>query len=129
MQLVSEARRVSRKLGPRAVFYIASDMYNDGWKGGENCPQTVKEALNKAKAFLDTELKQVKWFNPYEFGIKQDSMGISGLADAAMCLKSDRFMYAVPSNFGRWIHEQRAPRNQVSHTTIVNCTDPRFAGE
>ncbi|CDF40402.1 unnamed protein product [Chondrus crispus] len=128
-KLVAKARDGAKELGPRAVFYIASDMYNDGWKGGEMCPQTVREALNKAKSFLDKELKHVSWFNPVDFGIKQDAMGISGLADAAMCLKADRFMYAVPSNFGRWVHEQRAPKNQASGTTRVDCRDPRFVGE
>lgn len=128
-KLVSEAREAARELGPRAVYYIASDMYNDGWKGGEKCPPTVRAALDTAKSYLDRELKRVLWFNPKEFGITQDAMGISGLADAAMCLKADRFMFAVPSNFGRWIHEQRASRNKGKGTRRVDCTDPRFEGK
>lgn len=128
-QLVLEARKVGRELGPRAVFYIASDMYNDGWKGGEKCPPAVREALETAKSFLDHELKRVRWFNPKDFDVTQDAMGISGLADAAMCLKADRFIFAVPSNFGKWIHEQRAPRNKGAGTRKVDCTDPRFEGE
>lgn len=128
-KLVFEARKAARELGPRAVYYIASDMYNDGWKGGEKCPPTVKEGLDRAKSFMDRELKQVRWFDPKAFGVTQDAMGISGLADAAMCLKADRFMFAVPSNFGKWIHEQRAPRNKGAGTRRVDCRDPRFEGE
>lgn len=126
--LVREARVVARQLGRKAVFYIASDMYNDGWKGGEKCPPVVKEALEVAKRFLDKELKHVYWFKPSDFGIKQDAMGISGLADAAVCLKADRFMFTRPSNFGRWVHEQRTLVNDGAQTVKVNCMDPRFVG-
>lgn len=126
--LVKEARVVARQLGRSAAFYIASDMYNDGWKGGEACPPMVKQALEIAKKFLDKELKRVYWFKPSDFGIKQDAMGISGLADAAVCLKADRFMFTRPSNFGRWVHEQRMLVNDGAHNVKVDCMDARFVG-
>lgn len=126
--LVRAARRVARELGPHTVFYIASDMYNDGWKGGEICPPVVQEVLERSKAILDKELNGLRWFNPKEFGITQDAMGISGLADAAVCLKADRFMFAVPSNFGKWIHEQRSYVKEGAGTVRVDCMDHRFIG-
>lgn len=127
-RLVKTAREVSRQLGPRPMFYIASDMYNDGWKGGERCPSVVQEALERSKAFLDKELQGLRWFNPNEFGIRQDAMGVSGLADAAVCLKADRFIFAVPSNFGKWVYEQRLSARENAETVKVDCMDSRFIG-
>lgn len=124
-RLVRQARKTARGLGSRSVFYIASDMYNDGWKGGEKCPQQVASVLEETKAYLNRELG-VKWFDPRKFGITQDAMGISGIADAAVCLKADRFMFAVPSNFGRWVHEQRSSVREASSTVKVDCMDKRF---
>lgn len=127
-RLVKTAKEVSQQLGPRAMFYIASDMYNDGWKGGEICPPVVHEALEGSKAFLDRELKRLRWFSPEKFGIMQDAMGISGLADAAVCLKADRFVFAVPSNFGKWVYEQRSSARESPETVKVDCMDSRFIG-
>lgn len=125
-KMVAEARNVVKELGRDAVVYVASDMYNDGWKGGEKCPHEIERALDSAKKFLANELKGIKWFNPEDFGITQDLMGVSGIADAAVCLKADRFMFAVPSNFGRWVHEQRSMIRQRSDTIRVDCVDDRF---
>lgn len=125
-RLVRQARDTARGLGSRSVFYIASDMYNDGWKGGEKCPPQVARVLEETKAYLDRELGGMRWFNPVSFGITQDAMGISGIADAAVCLKADRFMFAVPSNFGRWVHEQRSSVSEESGTVKVDCMDRRF---
>lgn len=128
-RVAAAARAAARDLGGRPVFYVASDMYNDGWKGGEACPAEVAAALEAAKRELGAGLGAVRRFRPEAFGVRQDAMGLAGLADAAVCLRADRFVFARPSNFGRWVHEQRVGRAAGARAVVVDCMDTRFVGQ
>lgn len=125
-KLVIKAREVAQDLGPNVAFYIASDMYNNGWKGGERCPWSVKLALEAAKKELARELRPLVWLEPEMLQIEQDVMGMCGLMDAAICVKADRFVFSVPSNFGSWVRLQREMNTLGNQTYSVNCEDDRF---
>jgi hypothetical protein len=106
-----------RELGKGARVYLASDMYNDGWKGGEKCPATVELDLARTRRFIERALKPDRYVP--EPGM-QDGMGLAGAVDAAMCVKADRFVHTTPSSMGQWVHDQRAPRNRAK-TRRVEC--------
>ena len=123
--MILEAKRQAEGLGNSAVFYIVSDMYNHGWKGGETASIRAYLATNATKKRISEQLKTVHWFNLEEFGVSQDTMGMSGLVDAAMCVKADRFVHALRSNFGSWVAGQRAGKGKAE-TKVVNCMDQSF---
>lgn len=120
-RIIQTAKSYEKQRHRDIGVYFASDMYNDGWKGGEVCPPRVCDALQAAKLRIELELN-AKHFDPTKYNISQDQMGISSAVDAAMCFHADGFIYAEPSNFGRWIDEQRVPRNR-SHAILVECKD------
>ena len=121
----SAAKRQGRELGRKTVFYIASDMFNDGWKGGEKCPEEVKKALDEAEQHLSSELHSLHRFEPELMGIRQDVMGTSSIADAAVSREADRFLFGIPSNFGKWVAEQREIAGKENALSI-NCWDERW---
>lgn len=100
-------------------IYIASDIYNSGWKGGEVCTPDVCDALENVKSLIEVELRPVR-FKPSAFNITQDIMGMSSAVDVAMSLLAERFVYASPSNLGRWVHDQRDAHFRLG-TATVNC--------
>lgn len=108
-------------LGEASVVYVASDMYNDGWRGGELCPMEVANLIKVAKKKLKKELGIVRYFEPWVYSIRQDLMGMAGLVDAAVSLDADRFIYSTPSNFGTWIHAQRAITGREVWSKQVQC--------
>lgn len=108
-------------LGRDTAVYIASDMYNDGWKGGESCPPEVCEALRAGRRRIDRALRP-RHFEPADFNVTQDIMGMSSAVDAAMCVAADRLVFTSPSNLGRWAHDQRSPLFLPAPTN-VDCND------
>jgi hypothetical protein len=117
---VAAVRVALTELPLGSYVYIASDMYNDGWKGGESCPPEVCAALTQTKLYISQQLRPRR-FEPALFPeITQDVMGISGAVDAAMCVKSNRFVHTTPSSLGQWVHDQRASRHMGS-TTRIKC--------
>lgn len=125
MSLVKRAKEMLTVIGKDAKVYIASDMYNDGWKGGDRCPPAVREVLDEAKRRFEREFGKVYIFEPQRFGVKQDVMGVSGAVDAAMGFDADRFLYSKPSSFGLWVHEQRWQEGRHPAMT-VNCEMDAF---
>lgn len=100
-------------------LYIASDMYNSGWKGGEKCTPEVCDAIEIVKQKVQAEAHPI-YFEPGDFNITQDLMGTSSAVDAAMAVIASRFVYASPSNLGLWAHGQRDATYRLG-TTTVNC--------
>lgn len=127
--LIRRAKKLAQELKGEneegVSFYIASDMINDGWKGGESASPEVEEMLNASFDQFKTELKDLHWFEPEKFGITQDAMGKSGLVDAAVVYFSDEFVYALPSSFGAWIGSLRE-QNQRPQPHVVDCMMPEF---
>ena len=119
--VVGEVKRMRTKIGRNVGVYMGSDMYNGGWRGGEECLPRGCIALEKAKQVIERNLGKVIVFDPRKYGIRQDDMGMAGVADAAMCVKADGFVFSKPSNFGKWIHEQRAMQGLVRDTVAVDC--------
>lgn len=109
----------SAELGMNSGLYIASDMYNNGWKGGEKCPDLVCSAISAARRRLERELSP-DVFVPEEFNITQDVMGIASAVDAAMSVAANRFVFALPSNMGKWVQEQRRVQ-YIQAATMINC--------
>jgi hypothetical protein len=123
-QVLSAAKAAGETLSNKSIdalprFYIASDMYNSGWKGGETCSPAACKALARARSRIEADLRPVR-FIPGDHNINQDTMGMSSAVDAAMCLMAERFVYASPSNLGRWVKELRDAYFQVG-TTNVKC--------
>lgn len=100
--------------------YLASDMFNKGWKGGEDCPPEVRTLLNAAISRLWARLGTVVRFVPTQYGVSQDEMGMAGVVDAAMCVRASRFIFVMPSSFGQWIDDQRQLKHM--HPTLkIKC--------
>lgn len=119
--MIEEVKQIRKKIGRNVGVYMGSDMYNEGWRGGEECLPRGCLALEKAKEVIRRDLGKVIVFDPRKYGIRQDDMGIAGVADAAMCVRANGFVFARPSNFGKWIHEQRAMQGSVKETMAVDC--------
>lgn len=117
---VDNAKKFLDGLDENVGVYLASDMYNEGWRGGERCPPAVFDALEEAKFQLDESLRP-SHFDPKTFGIEQDLMGIASAVDAAMCFKADHFVYASPSSLGRWVDDQRRPFF-LPKAEIIDCS-------
>lgn len=105
--------------GREPELYIASDMYNSGWKGGETCSPDVCDAIEAVKRHIQM-VANPSHFVPAAFNITQDVMGMSSAVDAAMSVLASRFVYTSPSNLGVWVHGQRAAYYHLG-TTTVNC--------
>lgn len=116
---VRTAKKALDGLNGNVGVYLASDMYNEGWRGGEKCPQEVSDALEEAKFKLDESLRP-SHFDPKPFDIDQDLMGIASAVDAAMCFKADHFVYASPSSLGRWVDDQRRPLF-MPKAEVIDC--------
>lgn len=101
--------------------YLASDLFNDGWKGGESAPHDVLPILDQVRSIL----MPFHRFQPLAFELTQDRMGISAAVDAAVCVRSNWFMFVAPSNFGTWIAEQRGLVGQ-DRVSTVDCHDYRL---
>lgn len=113
--VVKAAKKEMRKRRVRRV-YIASDMLNSGWKGGEIAPAPVEKVLDAVKGFMKHSLNGIS-FDARR--VEQDGMGTAGVIDAAVCLDSDAYLYAAPSNFGQWVKEMRAVSGR--QTMEVSC--------
>lgn len=122
-RLVQRAKELGEEIGEETSFYMASDIFNSGWKGGEYAPDEVVAMQNETIKFFEKELGNLHWFEPEEFGVRQDAMGISGAVDAAVTWFADRFVYST-SSFGLWISTQRMSGGQES--VEVKCEIPEF---
>lgn len=105
--------------GGEPGLYIASDMYNSGWKGGEKCTPDVCDGIETVKQKIQAAAQPV-YFEPGDFNVTQDVMGMSSAVDAAMSVIASRFVYASPSNLGLWARGQRDATYRLG-TTTVNC--------
>lgn len=125
--LVKRAKALAEELeGDGDVgFYMASDMVNSGWKGGEWANPEVSQLLNESLEYFKRELGDVHWFEPEKFGITQDIMGVSGAVDAAVVYFADDFVYSLPSSLGIWVDLQRE-NHRRSKAVVVDCNMPEF---
>lgn len=123
-RLIAAAREAARELddagGKKARFYVASDLYNSGWKGGERCTVKSCATLEKVRERLQSELEGMYHFVPEEFDVTQDVMGMSGAVDAAVCYLAKRFVFVTPSNLGKWVAVQRRIDGRGNETRMVD---------
>lgn len=123
-RLIAAARAAAKELdgegGVKARFYVASDIFNSGWKGGETCLGVTCAALEKGRERLETELAGVYRFVPEEFDVKEDVMGFSGAVDAAVCYLAQRFVFITPSSLGSWVQFQRKLAGRSDGTTELD---------
>lgn len=122
VKLVKRAKALAGELGNGTPFYLASDMLNEGWKGGEWASDEVRALLNDSMRYFEEELGNLHWFKPEKFGVTQDVMGVSGGVDAAVAYLADGFVYSKPSSLGLWVEMQRKGMSNA----VVDCDDPEL---
>lgn len=123
--LVKEAKTQAAEMGENVGFFLASDMLNSGWKGGDIGSPEIEAMLNTSVSYFKRELPDLAWFEPDKYDVKQDVMGISAVVDAGVMYFSDAFVYALPSSFGVWVDEQRGRHNRPK-AKVVDCMIPEF---
>lgn len=101
--------------------YIASDLFNRGWLGGETATKEFEPILRAARIQLQT-LSRGIIFDPHRLGIWQDEMGMASVVDAAVAVKAHKFLYGAPSSFGRWVQELRLTRGASSENVLCPIT-------
>lgn len=110
----ARATELAQVHGKNVVFYVATDMFNDGWRGGDPMPPRVQAAVLEARAKLEGSLLGMVRFDAEKSGIVQDAMGIAGIVDAEVAMQAEEFVYGHPSSFGRWIEFVRLARDRKS---------------
>ncbi|PXF45162.1 hypothetical protein BWQ96_05063 [Gracilariopsis chorda] len=110
--LVGEAR------ASHMAVYVASDLFNEGWRGGERASEGVQGALDAARRAL-AEASHFRLHATAEAAVRQDAMGMAAAVDAAVAVRAQRFVFGEPSSFGQWVRELRAQRGR--HSLGVRC--------
>lgn len=123
--LVKEAKTQAAEMGENVGFFLASDMLNSGWKGGDKGSPEIEAMLNTSVSYFKRELQDLAWFEPDKYDVKQDVMGISAVVDAGVMYFGDAFVYALPSSFGVWVDDQRSRHNRPK-AKVVDCMMPEF---
>lgn len=118
-RVADEALSVGRARDVNA-FYVASDMFNDGWKGGDDDTARTRAALREGRKLLRRELREFVRFDAEKEGLKQDHMGMASMVDAEMSLRSEEFVYSGPSTFGEWIQQLRVEWREKP-SEMVDC--------
>eukprot|EP00178_Gracilaria_changii_P016675 TRINITY_DN479_c0_g2_i1.p1 TRINITY_DN479_c0_g2~~TRINITY_DN479_c0_g2_i1.p1 ORF type:complete len:468 (-),score=135.89 TRINITY_DN479_c0_g2_i1:58-1461(-) len=109
----------------RLPVYVAADLFNDGWLGGETAVDEVREALRDARhALSGAHMFRLRAERERQL-VAQDHMGMASAIDAAAALMATHFVYAQPSNFGGWVAKLRESRALRSHA--LQCEYPPAA--
>lgn len=118
-----EALRKLTGIKGRIPVFLASDMYNEGWKHGEYSGVFIKPIMEDLKQYVDRRFDGVVSFNPEIAGIEQDVMGLSAVGDAAIAFAADWFVTHAWSSMGQYVKENRAVWRNVGSRVVV-CEEP-----
>lgn len=103
--------------------FLASDMYNDGWKNGEYETEETRVIMADLQQHFERELPKLSTFDPARFGVTQDIMGLSAVVDASVTYAADRFIGHHSSSMAWYVGENRKVWRNVE-STIVECSEP-----
>lgn len=104
-------------------FFLASDMFNDGWKHGEYNNDETKIVMDDLAAYFSKRLGGLVTFDPAVVALKQDVAGLSAVADASICYSADRFVAHDTSSMGWYVGEARKEWMDIE-SRIEECPKP-----
>lgn len=108
------------------AFYLASDIFNDGWKNGEYETSDTRLILNDVDTHFQNRLGRVIRFNPSAHTeITQDFMGLSAVADISVAYLSPAFVSHILSTVGRHVADVRSEWRDAK-SVMCECPEPNL---
>lgn len=122
---LQRASELSGRDGGRVAFYLASDIYNDGWKNGEYETADTRDILDRVDAHFKERLAgRVVRFDPaVHEEVRQDVMGLSAVADISVAYLANAFVSHRLSTVGRHIADVRKQWRNAS-SVLCECPEP-----
>lgn len=108
----------------KVAFYLASDIFNDGWKNGEYETSDTRSILNDVVTHFQNRLGRVIRFNSTAHAeITQDSMGLSAVIDISVAYLAPAFVSHMHSTVGRHIGDVRSEWRDAK-SVLCECPEP-----
>lgn len=105
-------------------FYLASDIFNDGWKNGEYETEATRGVLTNVEKRFQERLGRVVRFDPDAHAeITQDTMGLSAVADISVAYLAHAFVSHQTSTVGRHIADIRTQWRDAD-SVLCDCPAP-----
>mmetsp|Transcript_11389 Transcript_11389/g.20582 ORF Transcript_11389/g.20582 Transcript_11389/m.20582 type:complete len:488 (-) Transcript_11389:219-1682(-) len=100
-------------------FFIVSDLFNQGMKGGEN-PKSIeiRNLIDATKESIFEYFPNATVFNPLEHNLGSDTMGKSALVDLSLAVSADYFV-SMRDSFAKLVQYERKLSSKDSD--IILC--------
>jgi len=123
-KLALEVDKVRGRDAERVAYYVASDIFNDGMKGGESPINAgVSLDLDAIRSIMGSYFPDMHVLDLDALQLNRDQsdvMGLSSLTDMAVCARADHFI-SMRDSFAKLVVAERTAAHPAGSSIIIDC--------